>query len=426
MFNTSNHLFESNINRVGDARDDLDTVYPFFIEKGKGAYVWDLDGNQYIDFTNANGGIVLGYCHDEVDQAVADQIINKGNIFATQYSRTKAELAKELLEIFEKAERVIFFKTGSDATDAAIRLARVASGKRIILTCGYHGWHDWQLNMFPRFDLGDDKHINFQYDLESLKQYIHDFRDDIAGVIVTPEYNYYDDDFYLQVQSIVKEANLIFVLDEVASGFRYCLGGLQKKIGLEPDMTCLGKGLANGYSISAVVGKNAVMKETCLQTHMWSTYNSELTGLVASLMTLKIMRKKNVPAIIQTNSEYFVKKLSELFLEYGVKGEMLTHPNIFHIVFEDNILMDQFVTECYLHGVLLSRDYENMLSLSHNKQIIDNAVERIRQAFSTMRSAGLFKDTFQNKYLISREALAERMKEEFDGSFEYSIFKDRK
>ncbi|MCX7747709.1 MAG: aminotransferase class III-fold pyridoxal phosphate-dependent enzyme [Clostridia bacterium] len=425
MFEKSQELFRKSLSFIGDARDDLDTAYPFFISKGKGAYVWDIDGNEYIDFTNANGGIVLGYCNEDVDNAVIDQIKNYGNVFATQYSKKKVELASTLLEVFPNLERVVLFKTGSDATDAAIRIARMATGKDIILTSGYHGWHDWQLNMFERFRFSDERHINFRYDLDLLRNQIEKYKGQIAGVIVTPEYNYYDDAFFIELQKIVKDNNLVFILDEVASGFRFCLGGLQKKIGLDPDITCLGKGLANGYSIAAVVGKNSVMKEACLKTHMWSTYNSELVGIVASQKTLEIMKKYNVPALIEEQSKYFAEKLKSLFNEFGITGELFTHPNIFHIVFEDDELLGKFVLECAKKGVLLSKDYENMLSLGHTREIVDNALSKIHSALEALKTNGDIKED-SGKRTLSRQALEARMTEEFDGNFEYSIFKDRK
>jgi|LSQX01.1.fsa_nt_gb glutamate-1-semialdehyde aminotransferase len=425
MFNKSVTLFENSLKCVGDARDDLDTAYPFFIKKGKGAFVWDLDGNEFIDFSNANGGIVLGYCNEDVDSVVADQIKNYGNIFATQFSQHKADLAHKLLEIFNKAERAVFFKTGSDATDAAIRIARMATGKDIILTSGYHGWHDWQLNMFPRFSFKDDRHINFQYNLDLLDELIQKHKGEIAGVIVTPEYNYYDDEFYLKLQSIVKKNNLIFILDEVASGFRYQLGGLQAKIGLEPDITCLGKGLANGYSIAAVIGKNSVIREACLKTHMWSTYNSELVGIVASLKTLEIMQKYDVPSLIEEKSVYFMDNLKKLLDEFKISGELFTHPNIFHIVFEDDELLGKFVMESAKRGVLLSKDYENMLSLSHDIAILDKAFDRMHSALDYLKANGDIPEDSESR-LITRSALEARMIEEFDGSFEHSMYKDRK
>ncbi len=422
---TSQHLFASASAFVGDARDDLDTAYPFFLKRGKGPYVWDLDDDRYIDFTNSNGAIVLGHACEAVDDAVVARL-RQGNIFATQFSEEKVMAARRLLDIFPGAGRAVFFKTGSDAADAAVRIARVATGRDLILTSGYHGWHDWQLGMFPRFRFCDERHINFRYDLDLLARLVESRWREIAGVIVTPDYNYFDRAYFFQLQRIIKDRDLLFVLDEVASGFRYCLGGLQAKLGLDPDITCLGKGLANGYSVAAVVGKGELLREACLKTHMWSTYNSEMAGLVAAIRTLDIMVSQDVPARVEVQATRFAEGLRGLFAEFGVQGELLTHPNIFHIVFEDDDFLGRWVLECARHGVLLSKDFENMLSLAHDGDVVDEALHRIRAAFDTLAQRREIPPRAAAGLGLSRRAIEPRVLEEFDGNFDYTIYRDRK
>lgn len=419
----SQRLFASAGSFVGDARDDLDTAYPFFLKRGKGPYVWDLDGHRYIDFTNSNGAIVLGHAFEDVDDAVVARL-REGNVLATQFSEEKVVAARRLLDVFPGAGRVVFFKTGSDAADAAVRIARVATGRDLILSSGYHGWHDWQLGMFPRFRFRDERHLNFRYDLDLLARLVDSRWREIAGVIVTPDYNYFDGGFFLELQRIVKDRGLLLMLDEVASGFRYCLGGLQAKLGLDPDVTCLGKGLANGYSVAAVIGKGELLREACLKTHMWSTYNSELAGLVAAARTLEIMVSQDVPARVEARATRFADGLRALCAEFGVQGELLTHPNIFHIVFEDDDFLGRWVLECARHGVLLSKDFENMLSLAHDEAVVAEALERVRAAWEALARRGEIPTGGAGRRL-SRRAIEPRVLEEFDGTFEYTIFRDR-
>jgi glutamate-1-semialdehyde aminotransferase len=422
-YQRSQHLFAYAGSFVGDARNDLDTAYPFFLKRGKGPYVWDLDGHRYIDFTNSNGAIVLGHAFEEVDNAVVARL-REGNVFATQFSEEKVIAARLLLDIFPGAGRAIFFKTGSDAADAAVRIARVATGRDLILTSGYHGWHDWQLGMFPRFRFRDERHINFRYDLDLLARLVESRWREIAGVIITPDYNYFDRAFFIELQCILKNRDLLFILDEVASGFRYCLGGLQAKLGLDPDITCLGKGLANGYSVAAVVGKDELLREACLKTHMWSTYNSEMSGLVAATRTLEIMISQNVPVRVEAQATRFADGLRALSAEFGIRGEILTHPNIFHIVFEDDDFLGRWVLECARHGVLLSKDFENMLSLAHDSEVVDEALGRIRTAFDALARRRELPPPAADKRL-SRRAIEPRVAEEFDANFEYTIYRDR-
>jgi len=423
MFNESNRVFNENIKMLGDDRDDLDAMYPFILKSGEGALVYDLDGNEYIDFTNANGAIVLGYSYKEVDDAVVNQIRAVGNVLTTQYNTLKVELTKKLISLFPNYDRAAYFKTGSDATDAAIRIARVASKKDIILTCGYHGWHDWQLNMFPRFRFEDERHINFRYDLDFLEDYLSKHADKVAGVIVTPDLNYFDADYFLKLEAIVRKHKVIYILDEVASGFRFEIGGLQKMMGLDPDITCLGKGLANGYSISAVLGKHDIMYEACLETHMWSTYNSEMIGFAASLKTIEIMERENIYDQINYLSRKFADGLESLFSKFAICGEVISKPNIFHIVFEDEDLLNKFVEACYLRGILLSKDFENMLNFSHTEDHINKALSVIEESFVSLVDNGDLKRS--KRIPLSREAINCRLIEEFDANIDFTIFNSR-
>lgn len=424
MFRVSEEVFKNNLHMVGDDRDDLDRTFPFIIKKGKGAKLWDLDGNEYIDFTCACGSIVLGYCYEEVDKAVIEHITNIGNIFPTQLHEAKIQLTKMLMEIYPRYERAVYFKTGSDATDAAIRIARMATGKDKILTCGYHGWHDWQLNNFPRFRFDDQRHINFRYDLELLEEEIEKNRNEIAAVIVTPDMNYFDAEYFRKLEEIIKKNNLLFILDEVASGFRFKLGGLQKLMNLSPDMTCLGKGLANGYSISAVLASNKIMKDACLKTHMWSTYNGEMTGYAAAIKTLDIMKRENVRDKVEILACKFADGIENLFEKYGIDAEILSNPNIFQIGFEDYDLHCEFTNECYRQGVILSKDFESMINYSHTNELIDEALQKIENAIMVLIENGKLKKKY-SRTKLSRDKIHERMIEEFDADTKYSIFRNR-
>src|SRR5262249_23642395 len=148
-------------------RRDNDGSYPIIMERGKGSWLWDHDKNSYLDFTAATGTILLGYSHSGVNYAVR-RVIGRGNIFPTQLSNIQIELASKLVELIPCADRVQFFKTGSEACSAAIRLCRTYTRREMILSSGYHGWHDWQLNIYPGC-FPDNLCINFGYNLNMLE-----------------------------------------------------------------------------------------------------------------------------------------------------------------------------------------------------------------------------------------------------------------
>lgn len=369
-------IFERGKHIAAQDRDDLDR-FPCYIHRGKGAYVWDYDGNQYLDFTCGKGAVILGYSNDEVDQAVMEQIKNNGNIFFTQYSDIKLRLAEKLVEHIPCAERVMFFKTGSASTSAAIRVARVYTGKDIIITCGYHGWHDWSLHLFPEFKSYDNEIIEFNYDLQRLYEIFETHRGNVAGLIITPEPNFFSDAFLHKAREITKAEGVPLIFDEVKTGFRFTLGGYQKYCGVIPDMATFSKGLANGYGISAVVGKREIL-EAAMKTHLWGTYHAELIPMVAAIKTIEILENSNVLAKMWETGAYFISKLEELFLKYQLPMQVYTHPTVFHIVVEED-LGKAFFHEALEQGILFYPFDNQMISSAHEKTDIDEAIKRLEK-----------------------------------------------
>lgn len=380
----SKSLFESGKNIVVQDRDDLDN-FPSYIERGKGAYVWDYDGNQFLDFTCAKGAIILGYSYEEVDNAVIEQIQQKGNIFFTQYSELKFLLAQELCVLIPCAERAIFFKSGSDATSAAIRLARIYSEKSIVLTCGYHGWHDWALKIFPEFIIPEinDFIIDFGYNLATLNQLLEIHKNNIACIIITPEPNFFNRDHLLAIQSICIRENITLIFDEVKTGFRFQLGGYQKYSGIVPDMATFSKGMSNGYGISVLVGKNNIM-ENYKKTHLWGTYYGELIPIVAALKTIEIIKRENVMEHLWHIGKQFIQGLDELFIKYNVAVEIYKYPTVFHIIFDDVLLGKSFFKNCLKNGLLFYAFDNQMINFSHTEQHIGEALNKIDKVLKSL------------------------------------------
>jgi len=218
-------------------------VSPFFIEKGEGSKVWDLDGNKYIDFVNSLASVTLGYCDKDIDEAVQNQLKN-GVTFSLPHA-LETKLAEKLIDIIPCAEKVRFAKNGTDATSAAVRIARAYTGKEHIAVCGYHGWQDWYIGSTTR-DLGVPKAVKdlthkFEYNnIESLEKIFQKF--DLACVIMEPmNIEYPKKDFLEGVKKITNKNKALLVFDETVTGFRYSLGGAQEFFGVIPDMATLEK-----------------------------------------------------------------------------------------------------------------------------------------------------------------------------------------
>lgn len=264
---------------------------PSYMDHGEGCYMYDVDGNKFIDFMCALGPITVGYNDPDVNKAVIDQV----NKFASASMQSELEvlLAEKLCEIIPCAEMVRFVKNGGDATTAAIRLARAYTGREVVLMSGYHGMQDWSIGASEN-NKGVPKAvckltINFTYnDLADLEKKLQE--NEVAAVILEPIQSNGPKDGYLEgVKELAHKYGAILIFDEVVSGFHYALGGAQEVFGVSPDLVAFGKGMGNGYPISAVAGKKELLEQIEQGVFISTTFGGDSIAMAASLATLKIL-----------------------------------------------------------------------------------------------------------------------------------------
>jgi glutamate-1-semialdehyde aminotransferase len=268
---------------------------PYFMDHGKGSHVWDIDGNEYLDFILGLGPITVGYNDPEVDSAVARQL-KKGIIFS-QATALEVELAEKLVEVIPCAEMVRFVKNGGDATTAAIRLSRAYTGREIVAVCGYHGMHDWYIGSTV-LKQGVPKSVQnltktFEYNnISSLENIFARYPGKIAAVILEPAQGDPPKDGFLQkVKSLCVKNGTVLVFDEVVSGFRIALGGAQEYYKVTPDLAAIGKGMGNGLPISAVAGKKEILKLIEEGIFISTTFGGESLSLAGALKTIEILER---------------------------------------------------------------------------------------------------------------------------------------
>ncbi|MGY4281042.1 glutamate-1-semialdehyde 2,1-aminomutase [Bradyrhizobium sp. LM2.7] len=268
---------------------DLNRRFPLVMSRASGAHVWDVDGRRYVDLTSCSGAAPLGAGYEPVVDHVVSELRRTGGILPGPLSVHRIELAERLAEIFPRAQRSLFFRTGSCATTAAIRLARAHMGTNLVLTSGYHGWHDWHLQDRPAMGLPDRDRdsVDFRYDLDLFEKLSGEQR--VAAVIITPEVNFFPPEYHRELQNLVHRRGALLILDEVMTGFRYGLGGYHTALGLAPDLITLSKGLANGMALSAVAGRAEVLN-AAEKTYLGNTYQREITPFAAALSTLDALR----------------------------------------------------------------------------------------------------------------------------------------
>lgn len=290
-------------------------VSPFYIQKAKGSKVWDIDGNEYIDFISALGSISLGYNDEDVLNAVKAQL-EEGTIFSLPHP-IEVLVAEKMIELVPCAEMVRFGKNGSDATAGAVRIARGYTKRDYVAVCGYHGWQDWYIGSTPR-NLGvpkatQDLTLKFEYNnIESLDKLFKDHPGQIACVIMeVMNFEYPKDDFLNKVKELTHKNGALLIFDEMVTGFRYSLGGAQELFGVTPDLATFGKGMANGYPISAVVGKTEYMK--ILEEAFFSfTFGGEALSLAASLATMTKIQKEPVIETIKRTGQKLLDGVNEI------------------------------------------------------------------------------------------------------------------
>jgi glutamate-1-semialdehyde aminotransferase/spore coat polysaccharide biosynthesis protein SpsF (cytidylyltransferase family) len=274
-------------------------VSPIFLSRGQGSHVWDVDDNEFIDYVGALGPVVLGYDYPAVTRAAEEQL-RRGVSFSLPH-QLEVELAEKLVSLIPCAEMVRYGKSGSDATSAAVRVARAFTGRDIIACCGYHGWQDWFIGTTTRNrgvpDAVARLTVPFGYnDLESLQRVFEDHPGQVAAVIIEPigviePVN----DFLQKVLETAHREGTLVIFDEVVTGFRIHLGGAQAHYGVTPDMACFGKAMANGFPLSAVVGRRDIM-ELFDEVFFSSTFGGESVSLAAALATICEMEERGVVA----------------------------------------------------------------------------------------------------------------------------------
>lgn len=268
---------------------------PLFLDRGQGSHVWDIDGNEYIDLINGLLCISLGYNDKDVNEAIIHQM-KKGISFSLA-TTLELELANTLTQIVPCAEMVRFGKNGSDVTSAAVRLSRAYTGHDHVAICGYHGWHDWYIASTAR-NLGIPNTVSefthrFEYNnLESLEKLFSHHK--LAAVVLEPMGAIQPSTGFLEtVRELCNTYGAVLVFDEMITGFRLSLGGAQEEFGVTPDLTTLGKGMANGMPLSAIVGRKEIM-QLMDEIFFSGTFGGETLSLAAAIAVVEKMQKRPV------------------------------------------------------------------------------------------------------------------------------------
>lgn len=295
-----------------EAFADIDS-FPSHVVAASGARVTDADGNVYLDYIAALAPIVLGYNEPRVQARIADQLGKV--VLASLPPPEEIELAELITECIPSAEMVRFFKSGAEAVSAGVRTARTYTGRDFVLSCGYHGWHDWyaavrQSDGIPVAVSNLTRSFAFN-DIAAARALVDELGRSIACIVVTPAlYGKHPAPGFLEgLRALADRIGAVLIFDEIITGFRWAVDGAQGYYGVAPDLSAFGKAMANGMPIAALAGQRDIMLALD-RTWVTSTYASEALSIVAGLETIAILREGTVIPRLHAMAQQFVTGLA--------------------------------------------------------------------------------------------------------------------
>tara|TARA_B100000686_G_C16759986_1_gene958017 strand:- start:231 stop:1586 length:1356 start_codon:yes stop_codon:yes gene_type:complete len=379
-------------------------ISPIYAERAKGCKIWDVDGNEYIDWGSAVGPIILGYANPVVDAAVIEAI-DKGSIYSIIHENS-VELAELLVEIVPSAEMVRYCKGGGEACTVAVRIARGATGRDKVLFCGYHGWHDW----YQAANLGHEKlqehlfsgiepigvpaslegtAIPFEYgDLDMLEDLLKEHDNEVACIIMEPMRSEIPPPGYLEgVRDLATRYGVVLVFDEVSCGWRIALGGVQEYTGVTPDLTAFAKAISNGYPMGAVVGKREFM-EPAENMFISSAYWDDNVGISASIATLRELKRLNSPAHFERVGEELKQRINKAADDAGLDAQCVgisAHPGVRFNVDDAELakkVSTLFVQENARRRLILATGF--FFNMAHDEEALARTEAGVRETFEVI------------------------------------------
>ena len=363
----------------GETGPDL----PVRMTRSSGYRVWDERGREFIDYIMGLGAVALGYGHPEVARAVGEAVA--AGVVGPLAPVAEEELAGDLARLIPWMEQVRFLKSGAEAVAAAVRIARVATGREYVLGCGYHGWLDWCHGGegVPRATRALYDELPFN-DAAVARELIRATGDRLAAVVFEPLVVQEPDPQWLEVlREESDRIGAVLVVDEIKTVGRLAVGGACERYGIRPDLVVIGKAIANGFPLAAVGGRADLMGAVS-RTWISSTLATEFVSLAAARATLGVIETQRVPEHLHRVGGRLLSGLEALHRRYpnlvsGVGGVA----EMCFLQYADEAVSRAVSSACAQAGVLFKRSAYNFVSLAHTEPVIDRTLELLAQALST-------------------------------------------
>ena len=374
-----------------------------YYESAKGCEIIDIDGNKFVDMiTMGIGSCILGYADEDINEAVK-KTIDKANMTSLNCPE-EVELAKLLTTIHPWADMARFVRSGGEAMSVAVRIARAASKKDKVLFCGYHGWHDWYISANLSSDNSLDGHllpglepngiprklietsIPFNYnDTEEFLSLIKKYDGEVGAVVLESIRNDEPEKEFIEtIKKVCNEKGIVFIVDEITSGFRLNVGGAHLLYDIEPDIAVFAKAISNGYPMGAIIGRKDIM-QAAQESFISSTYWTERIGTVAALAAIEKMQRLEIPVHLVKMGKLVQEGWDIKAKKYNLKIHISGIYPLSHFDFKTNnpLLYKTAFTKIMLeYGFLASTVY--YASYAHKENIITEYINAVDKSFDRL------------------------------------------
>jgi glutamate-1-semialdehyde aminotransferase len=384
----------------------LPELWPAYHKKAKGCQVWDLDDKEYIDTSYMGiGANIIGYADDDIDKAVKN-VIDAGNM-TTLNPPEEVALAEKLIQLHPWAEMARFARTGGEAMMVAVRIARAATNKDIVLFCGYHGWHDWYIAANLSNDSALDgqllpglkpagvprylKDTSFPFNFNNLAEFnnlMAVYNGKIAAVVMEPIRNIEPEaGFWNNIQTETNKNGIALIIDEVTAGWRLNLGGAHLLYSVTPDFAVFAKGISNGYPMAAIIGKKDYM-DAAQDSFISSTYWTERIGPAAALATIQKMECCNIQEHLVKIGKIVQNGWKTIANNIGLNIHIGSIYPLSHFDFHDDnplLLKTLFTQEMLARGYLAVNSF--YCSYAHNEDIVEKYLNAVEEVFALIKKS---------------------------------------
>jgi len=401
-----NELIPAGAHTYSKADDQFPYNAPKGIKRGEGVKVWDVDDNEYIDWTMGLTSVVLGHAYKPVLDAVIEELANGSNF--QRPSVVELEFAEKLKTTLKRYDMFKFAKNGSTVTTAAVKLARAYTGKEKIIICGdqpFFSYDDWFIGttLCPKGTVGNvnETTLKFKYnDIESLKTVIEEHPDSIACLIMEAvKFEEPKEGFLEDVQKLCKDNNIVFILDEMITGFRMDVAGAAEYYGLTPDLATFGKAIGNGFSVAVIAGTEEIMSQGSITEGTErvflssTTHGSETHALVAAMKTIDEIEKNNVVDKMWAMGKTIKEEITKLIEQNNLSDymEIIGLDWLPLMKFYDSEKKDSLAYKTLFLQEILSRGvlFQGMFTQSymHTREDLDNTLVAFGEAMVVYKEA---------------------------------------